>query len=217
MKQIDFSKLAFPLRLFVVVVTGVIGAGGIFFLLEFSTQSVTQSYQPIASPSPSPTPTSQKRQEQRVSLSALNNLEYQHSYCNVPMKLTDGVFRWTDDYSCNEEKPFGFFFQVYNGKIAMGDLNFDGKDDAAVILTTNYGGSGNFRELAVVLIQEGTFSHVASVDIGDRVIVNEIFIQNTHILLNMIIHAPEDGACCPTQPVQRTFRFDSESQELVEL
>ncbi|HEX9721874.1 MAG TPA: hypothetical protein VGA53_01275 [Candidatus Paceibacterota bacterium] len=198
MNQMDFSKLKFPF--FVLVAAVIITAGGMLALQNFVK----------------PTPIAQT-QEDTPSLSLLNNIEYYHSYCEVPMKLTDGVFQWTENFLCNQEPTFGFLFQIYNEKIAIGDLNFDGKSDAAVVLATNYGGSGNFRELAVVLSQDGTFKHVASVDIGDRVIVNEISIQSSRILLDMVVHGPEDGACCPTQAVLKIFRFDVESQELIEI
>jgi hypothetical protein len=133
------------------------------------------------------------------------------------MKLTDGVFQWTDEYTCTKEKSFGFLFQVYNEKIAIGDLDSDGKNDAAVILTTNYGGSGNFRELAAVINQNNEPKHITSVDLGDRIVVHNVSIQNSRVILDMIVHGSEDGACCPTQPIQKTFQFNVQQQKLIEI
>ncbi|HEY4509696.1 MAG TPA: hypothetical protein VJC15_01775 [Candidatus Paceibacterota bacterium] len=183
------------------IVIGAVGIGGFIFVLR----SVVE-----------PKPVSQN-QEDVLSLSLLNNLEYYHSYCKVPLKLTDGVFQWTNDYPCEEEKSLGFLFQIYNSKAAFGDLNFDGKDDAAVVLTTHMGGSGNFRELAVVLNQNGVFKHVASVDLGDRVIIENVSIQDSHIVLDMVVHGPGEGYCCPTQQARNMFQFDTAQNKLIKL
>lgn len=201
----DFSKLILPFSVLIIAV--LIAAGGIFLLSQFSTPP------PTPPPTPSPTPQAQET----LNAAVLSNLEYYHSYCEVPMKLTDGVFQWIDDFPCNQEPTFGFFFQIYNGKIAIGDLNSDTKNDAAVVLTTNYGGSGNFRELAVVMNQNGVFKHVVSTDLGDRVIVNEISIQDDRILLDMVVHGLDDGACCPTQPAQKIFQFDVVKNKIIEV
>ncbi len=88
---------------------------------------------------------------------------------------------------------------IYNGKIAFGDLNNDGKEDAAVIVTISGGGSGNFRELAIMENQEGSPINLTSVDLGDRVIINSITIESGIITLDMITQGPNDPSCCPTQ------------------
>lgn len=162
-------------------------------------------------------PPSQSKNEKSLTLETIKNMEYYHSYCKVPMKLTDGVFYWTENFQCEQETPLGFLFRIYNEKIALGDLNLDGKDDAAVVLTTNYGGTGDFRELAIVINQNGTFKHVASAELGDRVVVNMISIQDSRIVLDMVVHGPVDGACCPTQEVRSVFQFDAQQQKLIKL
>jgi hypothetical protein len=48
------------------------------------------------------------------------------------------------------------------GKIALGDLNGDGKKDGAVILFYNTGGSGTVVQVAAVLDVNGQPRHVAS-------------------------------------------------------
>lgn len=177
---------------------------------------MNQSSEPQPNPTPSPTPTPQT-QEGILNLSVLNNLEYYHSYCKVPLKLTDGVFGGSENFLCNQERPSGFLFRIYNAKAAFGDLDLDGKDDAALILSTNYGGSGDFRELAVVLNQNGVLKHVTSAELGDRTIINEISIQDSRIVLDMVTHGPEDGACCPTQKVSSEFRFDVEQNKIIKV
>ena len=102
--------------------------------------------------------------------------------------------------------------RLING--ALGDLNGDGAGDAAVILSTNTGGSGSFIELAAALNENGQPRHVASEELGDRVKVEKIVIHNGVIILNMVVHGPEDPSCCPTR--HTTMRFKLQGNKLVQ-
>ncbi|HEV8199093.1 MAG TPA: hypothetical protein VGS03_03640, partial [Candidatus Polarisedimenticolia bacterium] len=68
---------------------------------------------------------------------------------------------------------------------ARGDLDGDGREDAAVILLGSGGGSGVFVDLAVVLDRNGVPVHAASAPLGDRVQVHEIRIEGTDILVDV--------------------------------
>ena len=75
----------------------------------------------------------------------LKNLTYTiYPSSDKPMKvkLSNGKYSRRDS-------PLDFVMTSIN-KTAIGDLNHDGKPDAAVILFSNYGGSGDFAELAAV-------------------------------------------------------------------
>ena len=99
------------------------------------------------------------------------------------------------------------------GKIATGDLNDDGKDDAAVLLFSNYGGSGTFGELAVVVIEDGILEQVASAFLGDRVVIQSLAIENGVISVHMLTHGPKDPMAAPT--LRRTERFKLVDNKLV--
>ena len=90
---------------------------------------------------------------------------------------------------------------------ARGDLDGDGREDAAVILLGSGGGSGVFVDLAVVLDRNGVPVHAASAPLGDRVQVHEIRIEGTDILVDVTQQGPGDPACCPTQNTTRKFHF----------
>jgi hypothetical protein len=90
---------------------------------------------------------------------------------------------------------------------ARGDLDGDGREDAAVILLGSGGGSGVFVDLAVVLDRNGVPVHAASAPLGDRVQVHEIRIEGTDILVDVTQQGPGDPACCPTQKTTRKFHF----------
>lgn len=90
--------------------------------------------------------------------------------------------------------------------IAAGDLNNDSCDDAAAVLNFNTGGSGNFRQLHVFLNEEGQPKQVAAEDLGDRVVIHSVAIQEGKVTVAMTAHGPEDPLCCPT--VEKTVTFE---------
>lgn len=97
--------------------------------------------------------------------------------------------------------------------IAHGELN--GEPAAAVIMITDPGGSGTFYDLAVVMEREGQFSHVATAALGDRAQINSLAIESGQIVVDMVIHGPEDPMCCPTQHVLQAYALQGE--ELVQV
>ena len=90
---------------------------------------------------------------------------------------------------------------------ALGDLNNDGKIDAAVIYFYNGGGSGSFVVLAAMINQDGNPVQVASEDLGDRTVVKSISIQGGKIILNLLVHGPKDSMAEPTVKQTRTYRL----------
>lgn len=98
---------------------------------------------------------------------------------------------------------------------AFGDLNGDGSEDAAAFLASNFGGSGIFLSLEVLLNNNGSPSHVASYLIGDRVGIDSVHIAGGLIELHIITQGPDDPMCCPTLHVSRKLRL--QNGKLIEL
>lgn len=98
---------------------------------------------------------------------------------------------------------------------AAGDLDGDGVDDLAVVLVTNTGGSGVFRDLYVLRRQAGALQVSAPGALGDRVVVNDLRIERDEIVVDLVVQRDTDPLCCPTLPV--TYRFRLAGNELVEL
>ena len=92
-------------------------------------------------------------------------------------------------------------------RTAFGDLDDNGDEEAALILVTNAGGSGSFVELVIVDKSNGELVHVATADLGDRVIINSLQVEGTYIVVDMITHGPDDGLCCPTVPVVQNYHL----------
>jgi heat shock protein HslJ len=86
---------------------------------------------------------------------------------------------------------------------AFGTLN--GMEAGVVIVTTSLGGSGTFRELALLFKAAEGWVNTDTVVLGDRVRVNSVVIDGDVIVLSVTTHAPQDPQCCPTQDVQQRF------------
>lgn len=100
-------------------------------------------------------------------------------------------------------------------KIAFGDLNNDNIKDAAVILVSRFGGTGSFKELAVVINNNGKPHNINSKSLGDRTVINSVKIKDSKIILDIITHGPKDALCCPT--LQKTIKLELRGNELIEL
>ncbi len=99
--------------------------------------------------------------------------------------------------------------------VLHGDLNGDGAEDAAVLLSTQNGGTGHFVELAVLLNRNGAAVNVSTVSLGDRVVMESGQIADGTIILDMRVQGAHDPLCCPSQLV--TWRYQLVGADLVKL
>jgi hypothetical protein len=149
-----------------------------------------------------------------LTLDVLANAEYHSAALEADeanFQLEDGIHYIPH---LPEESDSAWFISLSN-RMAYGDLNADGVQDAAVILESQRGGSGHFRELAVVLNQDGKPFNVASTYLGDRVGINSIDIQSGIIILDMVVHGPNDPLMGPS--VKATFKYQLVGDQLVDL
>jgi hypothetical protein len=134
--------------------------------------------------------------------------------------------QWLDYLGYRGEQPLGpwlvtrqgaYEYRTSNGAApvritvglkAFGDLNGDGREDAAVILSQDLGGSGTFMTLAAVISENGIPRQQAGTSLGDRVKVESVAIKDGIISITLVGHGPGDPMCCPTQNVTRNFRLD---------
>lgn len=97
--------------------------------------------------------------------------------------------------------------------LAYGELN--DQPAAAIVLSSDPGGSGSFYDLHVMVSQNGQPVSVASTLLGDRVQINSMTIENNQIVVDMVQAGPDDPLCCPTQQVVKTFAWQGD--QLVEI
>ncbi len=90
-----------------------------------------------------------------------------------------------------------------------GDLDGDGRDEAAVLLVQDSGGSGSFYYLAVVARRNGKLENVATRELGDRLGLRDARIEKGLLMLQLVQAGPKDAACCPGQLVWRGWKLTS--------
>jgi hypothetical protein len=106
----------------------------------------------------------------------------------------------------NRRNPDNFLF-VRVVEIALGSLSNKQTIDGAVIYGYNTGGSGFFTMLCAVMNDQGKPKNTALIDLEDRVKINSLSIQAGKIVIDMVVHGPNDPACCPTVKKIATYRL----------
>jgi uncharacterized protein YgiM (DUF1202 family) len=68
----------------------------------------------------------------------------------------------------------------------------------------------------VVTIGDAEPATVAATELGDRVEVNSVTIENNQIVVDMLTQGPDDPMCCPSQEVQQTYELQDGELVLVD-
>ena len=119
-----------------------------------------------------------------------------------PVALADGQYEGAPYEAGAAARPR---VTLVRDLVVLGDLDGDGVEDAAAILSASTGGSGSFVYLAAASGASGSPRNVGTVLLGDRVDVRGFEIDGGNIRLRLIEAGPNDPACCPTQQVLRVF------------
>jgi len=131
---------------------------------------------------------------------ALSNGNYSLDGSTV-IKLENGIFEK------GTIKNFDYMRIDFEG-FSLGDINGDGEEDAAVILSENGGGSGFFYSLITLISNKDNFLQEGTpVSLGDRILLNSINIKKGIIIIDMITHGPQDASCCPTVRVIAKYQL----------
>ena len=117
------------------------------------------------------------------------------------VQLTDGEFEQGTPGSDD------FLSVVMTDFVAMGDLDADGTDEVAALVSENYGGTGVFVFLALYAKVDGAWTFQTSSMVDDRPQLKALSIDGGEIFLDAIIHAPDEPMCCPTRRTTRHYRL----------
>jgi heat shock protein HslJ len=85
-----------------------------------------------------------------------------------------------------------------------------GRETAAVILSTDPGGSGTFRDLAAVVRGPEGWVCVDTLSLGDRVRVHDIVIEDGAIVVDMTTHGPGDTMPSPSYRTSQSFVLEED-------
>ncbi len=140
-----------------------------------------------------------------IDVQMLQNLDYRLETVAESLRGSDGLVHLTDGKFEQALPDSAATVQVNYLDSVIGDLNDDGLDDAVVLLAVDTGGTGTFMHLAAVLNQQGQLHQAASTLLGDRIKVNSMQIQDSTILLAMVVHSATDPLCCPTLEKQDKY------------
>lgn len=147
----------------------------------------------------------------RLTVAVLQSAQY-HSPDWGDFQLVDGVYHRPTTAPGASAETYTTMLQT---PVLFGDLNGDAAEDAVVVLSTQNGGTGQFVEMAAVLNRHGQADNVSTTSLGDRVVVESGLIEAGVIRLDMRVHGPNDGLCCPSQ--FETWRFQLQNGRLVRL
>jgi hypothetical protein len=127
-------------------------------------------------------------------INAIRNMTYDLSPTVLhPVTVTNGRFVG------GESALDGSFLEVNVTKYrAIGALD-SFEEAAAVVLTSNAGGSGTFFHLAVVAPAKKGYENIAGTPLGDRQKIENIAITDRKIRLTRMTHTESDPMCCPSK------------------
>lgn len=126
-------------------------------------------------------------------LEGLRNLEYV-GLEPQPVRLNNGSY----------SGPSRVAVRLAEELVATGDVDLDGRADAAVLLTRS-AGAVVATYLAIVTQPEGQLKNVATAPLGERLQIRSLKLGPGHVTLETVTAGPGDPACCPASKMLRTF------------
>ena len=61
-----------------------------------------------------------------------------------------------------------------------------------------------------MVVRNGQLVYAAWTQLGDRVQINSLSIQNGESVVHMVTHGPNDPVCCPTQQVAQSYALQGD-------
>ena len=106
--------------------------------------------------------------------------------------------------------------ELWEPTVLLGELDGVPGNEAAALLSSSSGGTGDFVYLAVFALHEGVVRSIAVAPVGDRVRLFRAWLERERIHMDVIEPAPGEPACCPTQLTRKAFALQAGALQQVE-
>ncbi len=136
-------------------------------------------------------------------LHQLRNLSYQGIHAQT-IKLTNGKYEGPTFDAGGASR---LRVQLVEQLMLSGDMTGDGNNEAIVFLTASSGGSGVYTYLAIISKNGFGYENIASKNLGDRIQVRALRFAEGTLILDLVVAAAGDAACCPSQKMRNTYRL----------
>lgn len=203
LKKMLTSKKGSASIILVVAIVVIVGLAGYLFIINKTEPVVQQLTSTSTQTNTIVSPTLISKVE--LPLDLLKNAEY--IYEGKRIQLVNGVYLLKP---LSGESQADYFVKLDTDHIVFGDLNNDGQQDAVVILVSRYGGSGTFRQLAIMLSSSDSFNNVANQDLGDRTAINSLKLLLTGVI--SVDMTPWEGGT----GIRKTINYKLSGNKLIE-
>ena len=105
---------------------------------------------------------------------------------------------------------------LWQPTILLGNLDGVPGVEAAALLSTNSGGSGEFVHLGVFGLRDGIVRSIAVAPVGDRTRLFRAWLEGKRVHMDVIEAGPGEPACCPTQLTRKAFELKEGKLQQVE-
>jgi len=99
--------------------------------------------------------------------------------------------------------------------VTFGDLDGDRRDDGAVLLVVHPAGGGSYFYLNIVSSRSGDAVPVATLALGDRVVLRSMAVATGRLTLEMLTFDDGDAPCCPSLDSRRIYELEDGALRLV--
>lgn len=147
---------------------------------------------------------------------SLSGAEIRNLARNFEYSLVDGSRYRLKNGMYESGQGLDDYINLKLAALALGDLNGDGQSEAAVVLVSNFGGSGSFYEITVLINRGQDLEQTNNLELGDRVEIKKLAIAGGKIRLDLLTHGPDDPMCCPSQKATLTFGLGAGRLQLLE-
>jgi hypothetical protein len=147
-----------------------------------------------------------------LTLDQVKNAEYTLDFGEgvSTFTLVDGVYQSNSDSSAPD-----YFEATLSDKAAFGDLNGDGLGDAAASIGISMGGTGVFEYVVAMLNQDGQPVQAGYYYVDDRARIDAMAISELKIVVDAMVHGPNDPMCCPTLAIQASLQLPLDAGPLL--